>query len=464
MYDLAVIGGGPGGYTAAIRGAQHGLKVLLIEKESLGGTCLNRGCIPTKSFVYDTKLLHAAKSSSVLTGTSTLSIDLSKMVARKRKIVEGMVNGLNTIMQSHRIDVIQGSGELDAPGGVSVHLTDDSFRDYQVANIILAMGSRPAHVASLEVDGHFIQTTDEALDSESIPGRLIIIGGGVIGIEMAAIYLNLGCKVTLVELLSDILVTEDREIRRAMRILLEQRGAKIHFKSKAKDVVVSGNAVKLFIENESGKINALSADRILVAVGRRPVLEGIDPGRLDLKTEGPFVKANSRMETSLPGVYAIGDLVGGMMLAHKASAEAEIAVGNILGADKNFRPEHVPRCIWGLADIGAVGLTEEEAMNSRCEIKIGRFPFSNNGSALAMGDAEGFTKVIGDANTGEILGVHILGEHATDLIGEAVIAMTMESAVEDLAEAIRPHPTLSETVMEAAMDWNNLAIHSLKKQ
>jgi len=247
MYDLAVIGGGPGGYTAAIRGAQHRLKVLLIEKDSLGGTCLNRGCIPTKSFVYDAKLLHAAKNSSVLTGTSTLSIDLGKMVARKRQIVKKMVGGLKTVIQSHRIDLIQGRGVLNAPGCVSVHLADGSFRHYQVANIILAIGSRPAHVASLEVDGHFIQTTDEALDSESIPEKLIIIGGGVIGVEMAAIYLNLGCKVTLVELLSDILMNEDREIRRAMRILLEQRGAKIHLKSKAKDVMVSGNEVKAFL-------------------------------------------------------------------------------------------------------------------------------------------------------------------------------------------------------------------------
>lgn len=462
MYDLAVIGGGPGGYTAAIRGAQHGLKVLLIERDSLGGTCLNRGCIPTKSYVYDAKLFNAAKSSSILKGNSNLSIDLAKMVARKRQIVDAMVKGLNTIIQRHRIDYIQGKCELNAPGRISVHMVNGSMCDYEATHIILATGSQPAHVPPFEVDGQFIQTTDEALDSESIPGRLIIVGGGVIGMEMAAIYLNLGCQVTIIELLSDILVTEDSEIRRAMLKLLVHRGAKVHLNSRAKDFVVTGNEIKLFFEDKSGNVIALSADRILVVAGRSPVLDGIDPGRLGIKMEGPFVKTSSRMETNLPRVYAIGDLVGGMMLAHKAAAEAEIAVSDILGANKDYKSEYVPRCIWGLAEIGTVGLTEEEAMASKREIKIGKFLFSNSGSAQTMKDAEGFTKIIGDANSGEILGVHILGKHATDLIGEAVIAMTMEAVVEDLAEAIRPHPTLSETVMEAAMDWNDLAIHRLK--
>jgi dihydrolipoamide dehydrogenase len=439
------------------------MKVLLIEKDALGGTCLNRGCIPTKSFVYDTNLLKTVKNSPVLRGSSALTIDPRKMIDRKSKVIERLVNGLNTIIRSHRIDLINGKGVLNAPGQVSVHLADGVRRNFQAENIILATGSRPASVPCFEVDGHFIQTTDEALNSESIPKRLIIIGGGVIGMEMAAIYLNLGCEVAIVELLSDILVTEDRDIRRKMRVLLEQYGAKLHLNAKATDAIISGKEVELIFEDEFDKNHALRADRILVAVGRSPVLDGIDKSCLGFEMEGEFVKVNSRMETSLPGVYAIGDLVGGMMLAHKASAEAEIAVGDIMGVNKDFKPEYVPRCIWGLVEIGAVGLTEEKAMALGRKIKIGKFPFSHSGSAQAKGITEGFTKIIGDAKTGEILGVHILGEHATELIGEAVITMKMESAVEDLAEAIRPHPTLSETIMEAALDWNSLAIHSPKK-
>ena len=464
MYDLAIIGGGPGGYVAAIRGAQHGLNVLLIEKDTVGGTCLMRGCIPTKCLIYDSKLLREDLTSAVITGNKQLSIDPVKMLDRKRKVVNGMIDGLKKIILSHRIDLVTGKGELIGPGRLKVHLEDGSFREYHTNKVILATGSRPSVPPIGDVDGHFVQTTDEALDSEDIPRRVIIIGGGVIGMEMAAIYLNLGCEITIIELLPDILVTEDQEIRRAMRMLLDQYGASISLNSKVKEVAILDNQVKVSFESENGKMLAQRADRVLIAAGRQPLLDGIDIDRLDLEMEGPFIKVNSRLETSLPGVYAIGDLVGGMMLAHKASAEAAIVVANILGAKKEIKPEFVPRCIWGLTEIGAIGLTEAEARVSGRPIKVGKFPFSNSGAAQTMGCIAGFTKIVGDAETGEILGVHILGEHATDLIGEAVITKTMEAAVEDLAEAVRPHPTLSETVMEAAMDWSNLVIHSPKKR
>ena len=464
MYDLAVIGGGPGGYVAAIRGAQHGLRVVLVEKDSLGGTCVNRGCMPTKCFFYDTNRLEAAKSSQVITGAEALSIDSSKMVARKRQVVNTLVSGLEKIMKSYGIEVVRGLGELIAPGRVMVRRANGLSEGYESRHVILATGSKPALPEFFEVDGHNIQTTDEALDSDDIPGRLIIVGGGVIGVEMTGIYSTLGCEVTVLELLPDILTAEDAEIRRAMRRLFEQRGVKIHLKAKVKEITVRDDGIEVTFKDEVSGINTLRADRILVATGRAPVLDGIDVDKLGLKTDGPFVKANKRLETNLPGVYAIGDLIGGMMLAHEATAEAEAAVANILGAKKEVNPERIPRCIWGFTEIGAVGLTEEEARATGRPIKVGKFFFLNSGAAQTMGSVDGFAKIVGDAETGEVLGFHILGAHATDLIGEAVLAMSTESVVEELAEAIRPHPTLSETVMEAAMDWSGLGIDSLKKR
>lgn len=464
MYDLAVIGGGPGGYVAAIRGAQQGLKVILVEKDSLGGTCINRGCIPTKCFFYDTTTLEAAKTSQVITGAGMLSIDPRKMVNRKRHVVNTLVSGLEKIMKSYRIEVIQGFGEMIAPGRLRVRRANGLSNEYQSRHIILATGSKPALPDFIEVDGHYIQTTDEALDSDDIPARLLVIGGGVIGVEMSGIYRSLGCEVTILELLPDILTTEDAEIRRVMRRLFEQRGVKVHVKAEVKEITLRDREIEVAFEDKVGGIDILRADRILVATGRAPVLDGIDPGKLGLKTEGPFVKTNERLETNLPGVYAVGDLIGGMMLAHEASAEAEVAIANILGAKKEVKPERIPRCIWSFTEIGAVGLTEEEAKATGRPIRVGKFSFMNSGAAQAMGSVDGFAKIVGDAETGEVLGFHILGTHATDLIGESVLAMSTESVVEELAEAVRPHPTFSETVMEAAMDWSGHAIDSPKKQ
>ena len=249
-----------------------------------------------------------------------------------------------------------------------------------------------------------------------------------------------------------------------MRRLFDQRGVETYLRAEVQEIAIRGDEVEVTFQDQGKATQVLTAERVLVATGRAPVLDGIDPGKLGLITEGPFVKTNERLETNLPGVYAIGDLIGGMMLAHKASAEAEAAVANILGAREQVRPERMPRCIWGFTEIGAVGLTEEEARNTGRTVKIGRFSFMNSGAARALGSVAGFAKIIGDAETGEVLGFHIMGTHATDLIGESVLAMNTESVVEELAEAVRPHPTLSEAVMEAAMDWSGIAIDSPKKR
>lgn len=460
MYDLAIIGGGPGGYVAAIGAARHGLKVILIEKDRVGGTCLNRGCIPTKSLYYDAKLFHAARSSTVLTGREALAVDAAAMLARKRQVVAGLCGGLENAIRSHGITITAGTGELISPQQVRIVPAGAEPYLVKVSQVILATGSRPAVPTAVPVDGERVQTTDQALDCADIPRRVAIIGGGVIGLEMAAIYLNLGCRVAIIEMLPDILATEDADVRKAMRQLLLQRGAALHLSSQVLEVAPADDGVHVaFRSGSAGDVRREAADRVLVAAGRAPVLSGIDAARLGLKLDGRFIRVDARLRTSLPGVYAVGDVIGGMMLAHKASAEAEAVVADLRGARRTVRPERVPRCIWGLAEIGAIGLSEEQAAAAGRRVKMGRFPYLASGAAHALGATEGFVKIVGDSDSGEILGVHIIGAHATDLISEAATAMSLEAFVEDLSEAIKPHPTLSETVSEAALSWRNLAIH-----
>ena len=463
VYDLVVIGGGPGGYDAAIIAAQHGLSVLLIEKESLGGACLNRGCIPTKSLLWDIKLFEQARRSEVLTGAEGLSLDLTRMVERKNRVVRTLVEGLAKIMVSQSVEVASGRGELMEPGLVKVSGRKGKSRRVRARNVILATGSKPAVPGFIPVDGRLIQTTDEALNPASVPGRLAIIGGGVIGVEFAAIYQALGSEVTILEMLPDIIATEDEEIRRAVRVLMEQRGIAIHLGAKVRESAPIKNKVRIVFQDKAGGDQRLEADRVLVATGRAPVTDGLDAKALGLAMDGPFLKVNARLETNLEGVFAIGDLVGGMMLAHKATKEAEVVVTNITGGNEEFKPDYLPRCIWSVAEVAAVGLTEKEARERGRSVKVGRFTYPNAPEAQVRGEINGWVKIVGDAETGEILGIHMLGEHVTDLIGEPPLAMTTESTVEDLAEVVKPHPTLSETVKEAALDWNNLSIHAIKK-
>ena len=459
-YDLAVVGGGPGGYTAAICAARRGLRTVLVERDALGGTCLNRGCIPTKSYVYDTKRFRSALESPVIRGKELLQLDAAALLARKRKLVETLVHGVRSLIRTNGVNLIRGEARLLSARHIRVSLPDGGREELNVKHVILANGSRPAVPPSIEIDGRRVQTTDELLEDPSFGGKVLIVGGGVIGIEMATIFLNAGAEVAVIEMLPDILATEDPDVRREMRRQLKKQRAVLRVNTSVKEVAVHGNQVQVTYQTQ-GKEQAetLTVDRVLVATGRTPVLDGIDIEKLGLATDGPYLKVDARLETSLPGVFAIGDVVGGAMLAHKASAEAEAAVDNILGGDKRLDARLVPRCIWGLLEIGAVGMGEEEAAASGREIKIGNFPFSASGAARALGHTDGFVKVLGDAASGEIMGVHIIGAHATDLIAEAATVMTMEGAVEDLCEAVKPHPTLSEAVMEAALDWNGLAVH-----
>lgn len=459
MHDLAILGGGPAGYVAAISAAREGMKVILVERERLGGTCLNRGCIPTKSFYYDAKLFHAARQSTVLVNNNELGVDAARMLARKRKVVDNLCAGLEHAIRSHGIFIASGQGELLSPREIRIIPNEAEPYCVKAANVIIATGSCPAIPSGFSVDGRIVQTTDEALDSPDLPARVVIIGGGVIGLEMSAIYLNLGVRVSLIEMLPELLSTEDPDIRRAMYQMLLQRGARIHLGSAVLDVVFAEEKAEVFLRDPSGKILREIADRVLLAAGRRPVMDGVDINRLGLALDGGYVRVDDRMRTNLAGIYAIGDVVGGMMLAHKAAAEAEAAVADLKGLRRPVSPNRIPRCIWGLSEIGAIGLTEEQAKERGIPIRVGRFPYHASGAAHALGETDGFVKVVGHAESGEILGVHVIGAHATDLISEVSTAMGLEAFVEDLFEAIKPHPTLSETISEAAMNWSGKAIH-----
>lgn len=462
MYDLGVLGAGPGGYVAAIRAAQKGLKVALVEKETIGGTCLNRGCIPTKSFLSDLKTLEEARASQVLTGVEGLGLDIHQMVKRKDKVVGMQVRGLEGIIQSYGIHVEQGTGELITPDSIVVTGKDGANRELKARSIILAGGSKVAVPPFIQVDGETVITTDEALNPVRIPKAMVIIGGGVVGVEFATIYQTLGTNVTIVEMLDDIIVGEDLEVRNRLRATMQQMGIEIHLKSKVENVECRDQDALLTFKNSSNAVQHIGADKVLVATGRTPNLEGIAAERIGLKTKGSFISVNSKMETGIPGVYAIGDLIGGWMLAHAASAEGEAAVSNILGKNRTINQNLVPRCIYTSPEVGSVGMTQEAAENCGRSVKIGQYDYKFSGKAHAMDRPDGFVKIIADEENGEILGASIMGEHATDLIGEVQLAMTVEAAIEDLWDVIKAHPTLGECVTEASLAWDNKTIHGPK--
>ena len=458
MLDLVIIGGGPGGYVGAIRAGQLGLKTMLVEKDSVGGTCLNRGCIPTKSLISDAKLYKLAKASTVLDGVDNISININKMLERKRQVVTGLVKGVEGLLKANGVELARGTGSIKAQGVVVVTAADGSTREVQTKNILIATGSRPQVLPFLKIDGQKVQTTDEALDDANIPANIAIIGGGVIGVEMAGLFASLGRKVTIFEVFADVIMTEDVEVRQAMNSALKKQGVELYLDTKVQGVEANATGVTVTFAGADGKTKTASFDKLLAATGRAPVLDGIDVQALGLEKNGPFLKVDGHFQTKMPGVYAVGDVIGGVMLAHKASIEAEAAVEIIAG--KGFHGSLlIPACIWGPVEVGSVGLSEAEAKKQGRDVRVGSFPYMASGAAKAKGKGEGFAKIVGDAKTGEILGAHIVGENATDMIAEAVTMMAAECVVEDFYQVVKPHPTLSEIMFEAAMDWNHKAVH-----
>ena len=455
MYDVIVLGAGPGGYVAAIKAAQSKLKVAIIEKEAVGGVCLNWGCIPTKAMLKTAKVykqfMHSEDYGLDIPNKSDIKIDLNKIKARKDKVVAKLTGGVKMLLKKNGVDIFNGFGTVVDKNTITVN-----NETLKTKNIILATGSHPFFPPinglkeSFE-NGHIL-TAKEILSLDTLPQKLTIIGGGVIGIEFATLYSTLGTKVTVIERSENILMQIDHEIRNTYLKLLENSNLTIKTNS---EVTKINNQDVTYIND--GVTQTINADKILLSIGTKPNLKGLE--NLDLKTDKSGVITNLKLETNIKNVYAIGDMNGKMMLAHVASAEGIIAVENILGKDEEINYYRVPSGIYGFPEIAYVGLTEQQAIEQNKNYKISIFPLSANGKALAEGDSDGFIKIIADKEYGELIGMHILASNATDMIAEAVTTMELEGTVFELARAIHPHPTLSEIVVEAAHGIIDKPIH-----
>ena len=461
-FDVIVIGGGPGGYVAAIRAAQLGAKVLLVEKDQLGGTCINRGCIPTKAMLADAKLYDQAKHSAVLK-IESLRIDMKQLLLRKDEVVKRLVTGVQFLINNNGITFFQGKAKFVDQKTIEVE-GQKGKEQFEGQRIIIATGSVSAQIPNVDVDGKVILTSTEMLELSSIPKELIIIGGGVIGMEFACLFNSLGSKVTVIEMLPEIISTEDGEVIRGLTTLLKKKNIQIYTDTKVKEAKVKKGHAEVTVVDKEGKEVLFKAEKALMAVGRSPYADGLGLEKINIAFNGKFIKVNEKMETNIPWIYAIGDVTGNQMLAHKASAEGIVAAENISGHKTHADYSKIPNCIYTFPEVASIGLTEKQAKEKGLQVRIGRYPFQSNGRALAMGESEGFVKVIADKDLGQVVGVHILGSHATDMIGGPVLAMVLETTVEEMGKTIQAHPTLNEALSEAALDAIKEAIHLPKKK
>ncbi|MFQ6040091.1 MAG: dihydrolipoyl dehydrogenase [Candidatus Poribacteria bacterium] len=454
--DIAIIGAGPGGYVAAIKAAQLGGKVCVIEKGELGGTCLNRGCIPTKTLYSSAKLASMVKNADEFgIEVKETKIDFVKVMSQKDEVVKKLVSGVGTLFKGNKIKSIKGSGKITHPGKIEVTKADSGIEFVEARNIIIATGSEPANIPIFEIDEKQVLTSTGALKLTELPKSLLVVGGGVIGCEFASIFNAFGSQVTIVELLPTILSTEDIQVIRQMQVLLKRKGIKIVTRANITEVSKSENGVTA--ELESGE--KLHAEKMLVSIGRKLNTTGIGLENVGVKVEDGRAAVNERMQTNIENIYAVGDIANRFQLAHVASAEGIVAAKNCMGVPAVMDYGTIPSCIFTLPEVARVGLTEEQAEREGYEVKTGRFPFMANGKALGMREADGFVKIVTDAETNDILGVHILGPNASELIHEASLAIKLSASVKDLAHAIFAHPTLSEAVMEAAEAAYGKAIH-----
>jgi dihydrolipoamide dehydrogenase len=456
-FDLIVIGAGPGGYTSAIRAAQLGMKVAVVEKEFLGGTCLNIGCIPSKALLDASHRLYDAKTHFARRGikVSEVSVDLPAMMTFKAGVVKKMTDGVGYLFRKNKIEHVPGAGRIVSPGSVEVK-SSFGTNTYGAGKILIATGSAPIGLPALPFDGKFILSSTEALALPEVPKRMIVVGGGYIGVEMSSVWSRLGTEVLVLEFLPGILPPSDREMATALQKSLEKQGIKFRLGTVAESAEISGGKVRVNFKTGDEK-GVEEVDKVLVCVGRKPVTEGLGLAEAGVAMDRKgFVIVDSHYATNVPGIYAIGDVIGGMMLAHKAEEEGVAAVELMAGKAGHVNYSACPSVVYTHPELAQVGLTEEEAAK-RGPIKIGKFPFTANGRARGMDETEGFVKVIGDANTDRLLGVHILGADASNMIAEATIAIEFASSVEDVGRAFHAHPTMPEALREAALAANKMA-------
>lgn len=462
--DVLVVGAGPGGYVSAIRSAQLGQKTLVVEREWLGGVCNHVGCIPSKALITASKLyrrIHEAKEIGIT--ASGIQLDWGKLQAWKRGVVKRLSDGVGGLLKGNGVELLTGTAKLTGRNTAEVRLQDGKTETVRFKSCILAAGSAPIELPGFQVDGKRIVTSTEALEFPAVPKALVIVGAGAIGLEIACFYANFGTKVTVVELLPQVLPGTDAEIARGLERILRRRGIDVHLEAKAKQAVVGPTGVRVEFE-AANRFHAVDADHCLVAVGRRALAQdlGLDAAGVQLHAKG-WVQVNDRLQTNVPHVYAIGDVNGPPQLAHKASKEGIVAAEVIAGrpAARDFAT--VPGVVFTDPEVATAGLSEEEARKAGHEVGVGKFPFAASGRALTALETEGFVKVVFDRTTRLLLGVHILGPEASDLISEAALALEMGATVEDLALTIHPHPTLGEALCEAAEDAEGMAIHTLKR-
>ena len=467
-YDIAIIGAGPGGYVAANRASQLGGRVVVIEKGELGGTCVNRGCIPTKALLASAQLLHSVKKGGEFgINSGEVSIDFSTISKRKERIVRQLVSGIGQLFKSYGVRVIKGKGRLtekinDNAIEIEVEKDDGSKEKVVAKKLIIATGSVPARIPGISIDEQDVITSDQALEWEEIPSSLLIVGGGVIGVEFASIFNSLGSKVTIVELLPRIIPTEDEEISEQLKKLLVRSGIEVNTGVKVKEIISDNGKKKVVIETPQGREEKI-AQKVLIATGRKPCTEGLGLEKIGIGLEKGRILVNERMETNLPGIFAIGDVVGGILLAHVASAEGIVAGENAMGNQSKIDYRVIPNCIYSLPEVASVGLSEEKAKDMGYEVSVGRFPFLANARATIMGERIGLVKIVADRKNDEILGVHIVGADATELISEASVVIKAKVITKDLERMIHGHPTLSEAIFEAAHDVHGEAIDLKKK-
>jgi dihydrolipoamide dehydrogenase len=467
-YDLVVIGGGPGGYTAAIRAAQLGLKVACVEKregKALGGTCLNVGCIPSKALLDSSEMyettLHKLARHGIRVGS--VALDLPAMLVRKDKVVSELTGGVAFLFKKYKVTPLYGTGKLMGGGKVEVTAADGNKVVLEAKHILLATGSESVELPFMKFDGKYIVSSTEALSFNPVPKHLIVVGGGYIGLELGSVWKRLGARVTVVEFLPRILSLSDAEISSEVQRLLTKQGIEFHLETKVTGATIKGEQVNVSAQGKDGKGMSFTGDRVLVAVGRRPFTAGLglDEAGVKYDPRSGRVEVDEQYQTSAAGVYAIGDLIAGPMLAHKASEEGIVFAERLAGMEPHVNYDAIPSVIYIWPEVASVGQTEEQLKEKGVEYRVGRFKFAASARAKSLDETDGWVKVLADAKTDRVLGVHILGQRASELIAECVTVMEYHGSAEDIARCTHAHPTLSEAVGEAArMAWAGMPINS----
>ena len=467
IFDIAIIGSGPAGYTAAIRAGQYGLKTALIEKDNvLGGTCLHVGCIPTKALLFNAEIWDHLKDAKEfgIEGVDSRKLNWAAVQERKSKIVAKHTKGLEFLMRKNKVETIRGYGKLTGPAQNGVHTIevshDGKTSHVKAKNVILSTGSEARMIPGLEPDDRIL-TNIEILSLKEIPKSLIIVGAGAVGVEFASIFRSFDSEVTILEMLPRLVPVEDEDVSKELARVYRKRGINFHTSAKVEKVEKTKSGISVTF-SVGGKEQKIEAEKILIAVGRKPRTENIGLEKTKIKPDRGFIVSDSWMQTSEPGIYAIGDIVlGTPQLAHVGGMEGIVAVTKIAGkTGKPINPEHIPNATYSHPEIGSVGLTEAKAEEAGYNVKVGKFPFTANSRASIVGQHDGFIKVVSDADHGEVLGVHIIGPQATELIAEAVVAMELEATVDDLMWTIHAHPTLAEAMLDASNSVYGMAINA----